>query len=142
MPLGHTLDAAFERVLLIMQQFQTQLDTDSLQYVINSYLPSNLSNKLPILTNKENQVWLSRNGQIIAAQIENTDVSTLRSELASQAPNGGDGTGLIGYYDTINKQGLTLQAYLKSFEQRIEQQIAALSEAAIQTGDFIITGAD
>ncbi len=117
---GHTLDAAFERVLLIMQQFQTQLDTDSLQYVINSYLPSNLSNKLPILTTKDNQVWLSRNGQIIAAQIENTNVSTLRSELASQLPNGGDGTGLIGYYDNIQKQGLTLQAFLNQLQTYIK----------------------
>lgn len=133
---GHTLDSAFERVLLIMQQFQTQLDTDSLQYVINSYLPSNLSNKLPILTTKDNQVWVSQAGNIIAAQIESTDVSTLRSELASQAPNGGDGTGLIGYYDTIKKEGVTLQAYLNE----LEEKIASLSETSIQTGDFILTG--
>jgi len=133
---GHTLDAAFERVLLIMQQFQTQLNTDSLQYIINSYLTSNLANKLPILTTNDNQVWISQGGRIIAAQIENTDVSTLRSELASQAPNGGDGTALIGYYDVIDKSGMTLQAYL----HQLEQKIAALSEAAIQPGDFILTG--
>ncbi len=133
---GHTLDAAFERVLLIMQQFQTQLSTNTLQYIINSYVRSNLDNKLPVLTTQDNQVWVSQGGNIIAAQIENTDVSTLRSELASQAPNGGDGTGLIGYYETLEKQGGTLQAYLN----QLEQKIAVLTEASIQTGDFIFTG--
>lgn len=117
---GLTLDAAFERVLLIMQQFQTQLGTRALQYIINSYLDSNLSNILPVLTTKDNQVWVSLNGTIIAAQIENTDVSTLRSELASQAPNGGDGTGLIGYYDVLNKQGKTLQNFLNQLQTYIE----------------------
>jgi microcystin-dependent protein len=137
---GHTLDAAFERVLLIMQEFNTQINKNNLQYIINSYLNSNLANKLPVLTTQDNQVWVSQGGNIIAAQIENTDISTLRSELASQAPNGGDGAHLIGYYDTINKQGLTLQAYLHQFEQRIDQKIAELFESSIQTGDFILTG--
>ena len=133
---GHTLDSAFERVLLIMQQFQTQLNTNALQYIINSYVRSNLDNKLPVLTTQDNQVWVSQGGNIIAAQIENTDVSTLRSELASQAPNGGDGAHLVGYYDTLEKKGQTLQAYLN----QLEQKIAILSEASIQTGDFILTG--
>lgn len=118
---GITLDAAFERVLLIMQQFQTQLGTRALQYIINSYLDSNLSNILPVLTTKDNQVWVSQNGTIIAAQIENTDVSTLRSELASQAPNGGDGTGLIGYYDVLNKQGQKLQTFLNNLQANDEK---------------------
>lgn len=113
---GHTLDAAFQRVLLIMQQFNTQLSNECLQYIINSYLTSNLANKLPVLTSQDNQVWVSQNGTIIAAQIENTDVSTLRSELASEAPNGGDGTGIIGYYDVLNKQGLTLQTFLNNLQ--------------------------
>ncbi|WP_218814192.1 phage tail protein [Rickettsiella endosymbiont of Dermanyssus gallinae] len=145
---GHTLDAAFERVLLIMQQFQTQLDTDSLQYVINSYLPSNTSNQLPILTGQDNQVWISRNGQIITAKIENSDISTLRSELASQAPNGGDGTSLIGYYDPLQKTGGKLQAFLSQLQnsliqmqQDLEKKIDALALASIKPGDFILTGA-
>ena len=133
---GHTLDAAFERVLLIMQEFNTQINKNNLQYIINSYLTSNLANKLPVLTTQDNQVWVSQGGNIIAAQIENTDISTLRSELASQAPNGGDGTSLIGYYETLEKKGQTLQAYLN----QLEQKIAALTEASIQTGDFIFTG--
>lgn len=113
---GHTLDAAFQRVLLIMQQFNTQLSTECLQYIINSYLTSNLSNKLPVLTSQDNQVWVSQNGRIIAAQIENTDISTLRSELQSQAPKGGDGTHLLGYYDVLNKQGKTLQTFLNNLQ--------------------------
>jgi hypothetical protein len=116
---GHTLDAAFERVLLIMQQFQTQLSTNTLQYIINSYVRSNLDNKLPVLTTQDNQVWVSQGGNIIAAQIENTDVSTLRSELASQAPNGGDGTSLVGYYDVTKKTGQTLQVFLNQLQSYI-----------------------
>lgn len=133
---GHTLDAAFQRMILIMRQFNTRLLRNCLQYVINSYLPNNLSNQLPVLTTQDNQVWVSQGGNIIAAQIENTDVSTLRSELASQAPSGGDGTSLIGYYETLEKKGQTLQAYLN----QLEQKIAVLTEASIQTGDFIFTG--
>ncbi len=133
---GHTLDAAFLRMILIMRQFNTRLLRNCLQYVINSYLPNNLSNQLPVLTTQDNQVWVSQGGNIIAAQIETIDVSTLRSELGSQAPNGGDGTSLIRYYDTLEKKGKTLQAYLN----QLEEKIAALTDASIKPGDFILTG--
>lgn len=157
---GHTLDAAFQRVLLIMQQFSTQLSTDCLQYIINSYLTSNLSNKLPVLTAQDNQVWVSQGGNIIAAQIENTDVSTLRSELSSQVPNGGDGTHLLGYYDVLNKQGQTLQTFLNKLQASEEGNGGAdfvgfihnsvkttignilndlLTHSVFQTGDLLIT---
>ena len=117
---GNTLDAAFIRIFLIMQQFQTLFSHNALQYVINSYLPDNRSNQLPVLTTKDNQVWVSLGGTIIAAKIESTDVSTLRSELASQAPKGGDGTALIGYYDILNKQGQTLQYFLNKLQTYIK----------------------
>lgn len=118
---GNTLDAAFERVLLIMQQFNTQLTTDTLQYIINSYLISNLTNKLPVLTTQDNQVWISQGGRIIAAQIEKIDTSTLRSELSSQASHGGDGTHLLGYYDVLNQQGQTLQKFLNNLQASDEK---------------------
>ncbi|HEY2567221.1 MAG TPA: hypothetical protein VGH95_05920 [Candidatus Aquirickettsiella sp.] len=157
---SHTLDAAFQRVLLIMQQFSTQLSTDCLQYIINSYLTSNLTNKLPVLTSQDNQVWVSQGGNIIAAQIENTDVSTLRSELGSQVPNGGDGTHLLGYYDVLNKQGQTLQTFLNKLQASEEGNGGAdfvgfihnsvkstignilndlLIHSVFQTGDLLIT---
>lgn len=156
---GNTLDAAFERVLLIMQQFNTQFATEGLQYIINSYLTSNLSNKLPILTAKNNQVWVSQGGRIIAAQIEKTDTSTLRSELSSQASQGGDGTSLLGYYDVLNKKGQTLQTFLNNLQASDENNGGAdlvgfiyknnktsvgnlLKEMLTnyQTGDLLITG--
>lgn len=118
---GHTLDAAFQRVLLIMQQFNTQLSNECLQYIINSYLTSNLANKLPVLTSQDNQVWVSQGQRIIAAQIENTDISTLRSELSSQASHGGDGTHLLGYFDVVNQQGQTLQAFLNTLQASDEK---------------------
>ncbi len=157
---GHTLDAAFQRVLLIMQQFNTQLSTECLQYIINSYLTSNLSNKLPVLTSQDNQVWVSQGGNIIAAQIENTDVSTLRSELASQVPNDGDGTHLLGYFDVMNQQGKTLQAFLNKLQTSDEKNGGAdyvgfiyknikttvgsvlndlLTHSVYQTGDLLIS---
>lgn len=156
---GNTLDAAFERVLLIMQQFNTQLTTDALQYIINSYLISNLSNKLPVLTTQDNQVWVSQGGRIIAAQIEKTETSTLRSELSSQASHGGDGTHLLGYYDISKKQGQTLQKFLNNLQASDEKNGGAdcvgfihnnikttvgnlLKEllTVYQTGDLLITG--
>lgn len=158
---GNTLDAAFERVLLIMQQFNTQLSTEGLQYIINSYLTSNLSNKLPVLTTQDNQVWVSQGGRIIAAQIEKTDTSTLRSELSSQASHGGDGTHLLGYYDVLNKQGQTLQTFLNNLQTSDKNNGGAdcvgfihnnikttvgnllndlLTNNVYQTGDLLITG--
>jgi microcystin-dependent protein len=158
---GNTLDAAFERVLLIMQQFNTQLATEGLQYIINSYLTSNLSNKLPVLTTQDNQVWISQGGRIIAAQTEKTDTSTLRSELSSQASHGGDGTHLLGYYDVLNQQGQTLQKFLNNLQSSDEHNGGAdligfihnnikttlgnllkdlLTNRVYQTGDLLITG--
>lgn len=156
---GQTLDAAFQRVLLIMQQFSTQLTTECLQYIINSYLTSSLSNKLPTLTKQDNQVWISQGGRIIAAQIEKTDTSTLRSELSSQASHGGDGTHLLGYYDVLNQQGQTLQKFLNNLQasdennggadcvgflhNNIKTTVGSLLKELLtvyQTGDLLITG--
>lgn len=157
---GHTLDAAFQRVLLIMQQFNTQLSTECLQYIINSYLTSNLSNKLPVLTSQDNQVWVSQGKRIIAAQIENTDISTLRSELSSQASHGGDGTHLLGYFDVMNQQGQTLQSFLNTLQASDEKNGGAdyvgfiyknfkttvgsvlndlLTHSVYQTGDLLVS---
>ncbi len=112
---GANLDSAFERVVLMMQQLYTYYSNNALSYIINSYLPTVGSNFLPVLTNIDNQVWISQGGVIIAALLQNDSMSTLRSQLASQAPGGGDGASLIGFYDTVNDEGTTLDQFLNTF---------------------------
>jgi len=111
---GANLDSAFERVVLIMQQLNTYYMNNALSYVINSYLPTLGLNFLPVLTNVDNQVWISQGGRIIAAVLQNDDMSTLRSQLASQVPFG-DGASLIGFYDTVNNIGTTLDTFLNTY---------------------------
>ncbi|MCH9754761.1 MAG: tail fiber protein [Candidatus Rickettsiella isopodorum] len=139
----------------------TRLLRNCLQYIINSYLPNNLTNQLPVLTTQDNQVWVSQGGRIIAAQIEKTDTSTLRSELSSQASHGGDGTHLLGYYNVLNKQGETLQKFLNNLQASDKNNGGAdcvgfihnnikttvgnllkdlLTHSVYQTGDLLITG--
>ena len=116
---GQNLDNAFERIALIMQQLNTDFKLRCLSYIINSYLPEVGSNFLPPLTNIDNQVWVSQGGKIVASEIEtNPDFSTLRSQLASQSSGGGDGTSLIGYYDTISVMGRTLQSFLNAIQNK------------------------
>lgn len=113
---GQNLDNAFERVLLIMQQLNTDFQLRCLSYVINSYLPTLGTNFLPILTNVDNQVWVSQGGKIIAANIEtDPDISLLRGELASQT-EGADGVRLIGLFDPQTNTGKTLQQFLVGLE--------------------------
>lgn len=110
---GANLDAAFERVVLIMQQLNTYYMHNALSYIINTFLPVTGSNFLPPLP--DNYTWVGQGGQVIAANIEtNPDLSTLRSQLASQASGGGDGASLIGYYDTNNNVPQTLNTFLNN----------------------------
>jgi hypothetical protein len=111
---GANLDYAFERVVLIMQQLNTYYMNNALSYVINSYLPTLGQNFLPVLTNINNQVWISQGGVIIAAALVEDNMSTLRAQLASAAP-GGDGASLIGFYDTVNNDSTNLDIFLNTF---------------------------
>lgn len=112
---GANLDAAFLRVLLIMQQLTTQYNQTALSYAIDSFLPPDtFTNLMPVLTNVNNQIWKSQAGQIIATVLEeNPNVGTLRTDLASQTP-GADGAKLIGYYDINSSLATTVDAFLNS----------------------------
>ncbi len=120
---GANLDAAFQRVVLLLQQLQGVIYSASnvngsisrcLQYVVDTYLPNVTQTILPILTEIDNQVWISQGGRITAAVIEeNPDSSTLRSQLESQTA-GADGTTIVGYYDENSLSGSTLNKYLNT----------------------------
>lgn len=111
---GANLDSAFERVVLMMQQLNTYYLNNALSYIINSYLPTTGSNFLPPLTTANGQIWMSQGDKVIAVVLEqNPDVSTLRSELASET-EGADGASLIGYYDEVNNVPTTVAEYLNS----------------------------
>lgn len=135
---GANLDAAFQRIVLIMNQLNTDFQFRALQYYINSYLPTATSNQLPILTEVDNQVWVSQNGQIIAATIENdVNVSLLRSQLADESAGGGDGTSLIGYYDVYYGQSKTLQEFLNDLPVLISDVFDTLTPSTgFSTGDL------
>jgi microcystin-dependent protein len=140
---GQTLDNTFQRVELQMQQLASNYNFRALQYILNSNLPQDAyniaptSNKLPPLTDADNQVWVSQGGQIIAASIEtNPDLSLLRSELASQtqlAP----GTNLVGYYDTYNNVPQTLTTFLNNLPTFIVDIVSAfVPNVDYVTGDI------
>lgn len=127
---GANLDAAFRRVVLIMQQIGTVQDQRCLKYIIDSYLvpPTEGDTELPVLTDR--QIWLKSGDRIIGVTLEeNPDTSTLRSELASQA-NGADGARLIGYYDPNTASGKTQ----KQFNDSVQQQINIIVGTAIRPG--------
>lgn len=130
---GQNLDNAFERCVLIMQQLNTHFNKLALQYLINSYLPTNEGNILPVLTNIDNQVWISQAGKIIAAVLEEKpDVSALRAQLASQVQDA-SGSGLVGFYDRDVPEGVTVEKYLN---RKLEVPIAT------GTGDALIVTID
>jgi microcystin-dependent protein len=110
---GFTLDDAFDRLLLICQQNQTYALQRNISYIINSYLPESdisLNVQIPVL--QPGQIWYGSSNGVIAVTLEqNPNVSTLRSELANNAP-GTDGARLVGYYDSVNLNPTTVDAQL------------------------------
>lgn len=133
---GKTLDDAFERLILIVQQLATTMKYKVLQYIPNSYSKTTGNNQLPVITDKDGYGWVSQGGQVIAAKIgSDQDSDILRSELESQAPKGSDGASLVGFYDDSTKKGSKLDAALNALINRVEK----LEESAIHTGDIIYT---
>lgn len=109
---GANLDAALARLLLLDQQNQNYALQRNLSYIINTYLPNATPyTQLPPLGNQ--QIWIGSGDGVAAATLEeNPDVSTLRSELANNAP-GTDGARLVGYYDSVTgEDATTLNDYL------------------------------
>jgi microcystin-dependent protein len=118
---GFTLDAALDKLLLISQQNKSYALQRNLSYVINSYLPESLieaSVQIPVLP--PGNVWLgATGGGVIAAFLQQpADVSTLRSELANNAPVT-DGATLVGYYDSVNDDATTVDAQLTFLTEEI-----------------------
>lgn len=110
---GANLDASLQRLLLLCQQNNSNFTLRALQYVIDTYLPTPLVNNLPLLTNIDNQVWISQGGNILAAVLQNDNMSTFRSQIASQV-QGADGASLVGYYDTNTNIPQTLATFLNN----------------------------
>lgn len=110
---GFTLDAALDKLLLISQQNKSYTLERNLSYIVNSYIPEGTVQanvQIPVLA--EGEVWMGSGGGVIAAFLEQpADVSTLRSELANEAPVT-NGAGLVGYYDTVNSTPTTVAAQL------------------------------
>jgi microcystin-dependent protein len=106
---GITLDAALDKLLLIIQQNKSYILGRNLSYIINSYLPeSTIAANVQIPVLASGQVWYgSANGVIAATLEQSSDTSTLRSELASEAPTT-DGATLVGYYDSVNLNPTTV----------------------------------
>lgn len=128
---GQALDNAFRRVTLMLQQIQGNYMANSsdgtngtvgsisrsLQYVVNTYLPTADPIILPLLTETDgvqtdNYVWVSVNGGISKAPLfTGGDANTLQALLASQAPTTA-GSSLVGFYDETNLVGTTVYDYL------------------------------
>lgn len=116
---GFTLDAALDKLLLISQQNKTYAFQRNLSYIVNAYIPESevqANVQIPVLGDGE--VWFGSGGGVIAAFLQQpADVSTLRSELANEAPVT-NGAGLVGYYDVVNSNPTTVAdqlTYLTGF---------------------------
>ncbi len=100
---GFTLDAALDKLLLISQQNKSYTLGRNLSYIINSYIPeSTISANVQIPPLGAEQIWIGSADGVIAATLEQpADVSTLRSQLANEAPTT-NGAALVGFYDETN----------------------------------------
>lgn len=110
---GYTLDAALDKLLLISQQNKSYAFERNLSYIVNAYIPeSEVAANVQIPVLGDQQVWMGSNGGVIAATLEQpADVSTLRSELANEAPVT-NGASLVGYYDSVNSNPTTVDDQL------------------------------
>lgn len=128
---GTNLDMAFLIVMLCIQQNTSYIQERTLRYAIDAFLPSTTNNILPVLTNINNQVWTSLNGNIVAALLEEgAGFSALRAQLLL-ATSTIDGASIVGYYNHILNTATTVDAMLTS----INTQIAVLQQ------DFVFYGA-
>lgn len=113
---GANLDAALDRLLLLIQQNQNYILERNLSYIINTYLPSAQPyTQLPPLP--LNNIWVGSSGGVVAALLAPTpSASVLQSLLASQSP-GTAGATLVGYYNTVTSSGETVQQALDNIFQ-------------------------
>lgn len=126
---GANLDAALDKLLLLIQQNQTYALQRNLSYRVNTYLTNE---QATIQANTQLQpllpgyIWQgAADGGVVAVLLEeNPDVSTLRSELASQSPTT-NGASLVGYYDQVNSLPTTVKAFLDNIVTFMQTQLEA-----------------
>src|ERR1700727_1856174 len=108
---GENLDAALDRLLLLIQQNLNYILERNLSYIINSYLPNpQAATQLPTLA--QNYVWIgSGSGVTTALLASSPSASILQSLLANQSA-GTDGARLVGYYDVLRSTATTVDANL------------------------------
>lgn len=117
---GFNLDQVLLLLMLCIQQNTTFFMERAIRYSLDSYLPSDVDNVVPPLTNIDNQIWISQNGSIIAAVLQDSaDTSLLRSQLASEV-NGADGSMLVGYNNgtatTVHNELVSLDSQVTSLQ--------------------------
>lgn len=149
---GANLDAAFQRVVLLIQQMQGNAAVNAsqvnpnvvngaisrcLQYEIDSYLPTPAPTTLPSLTTlngapTDGLVWVGQGGGIAVTQLfTGGDANALQTLLASKTP-GADGASLIGYYDNATNTPTTVDTWLQGMPAK--QQQSGLAISADDTG--------
>ena len=98
---GQQLDKSFDRIVVLLQQVKNLLLERGLTYAATEDVEKNKDTILPVLG--IGQIWKkSDTGYISAVTLEeNTNCSTLRSELLNNQPNT-DGSRIVGYNDTYN----------------------------------------
>lgn len=108
---GEALDKEFLKVQLLLEQSQIQEDAYNIHLPLNSPDPEDLISEVQPLQN--GQIWKRVNDVILNVTLEDPpDVSTLRSELASEV-EGADGARLIGYFNSdLSPAGQTLKEVL------------------------------
>lgn len=127
---GANLDAALQRLLLLIQQNRSYNLFRNLSYIIDDYLPEVGANtQIPVLGNGE--IWIGQGGGVISSFLEqNPDVSTLRTDLENEAPVT-NGAGLVGYYDTVNDIPTTVKSFLDNIVTLITDLIVSNIENTI-----------
>lgn len=130
---GVNLDAALDRLLLLIQQNLNYAFNRNLGYVINTYIPYTQPNPDTTLPNPytqlpplgANQIWQGTGTGVGAFTLEeNPDVSTLRSQLAANTI-GADGAGIVGYFDVTDGISTTVSAFLNGLPGFIQTSIAS-----------------
>jgi hypothetical protein len=108
---GLQLDRTFLKIQLLFQQAASQDDTYNIHLPRNYPDPGSLISEVqPLL---DGQIWKRVNDVILNVTLQDPpDVSTLRSELASEI-NGADGARLVGYFNSdLSPTGQTVKEVL------------------------------
>ena len=100
--IGTTVQTQYDKMTMIQQQIDTDLNQRGLQYnIFTTVKPNSADNILPQLA--ANQFWQMNSGAtgIFAAELEvDPGANTLRSELISNQ-NGSDGARIVGYFSPL-----------------------------------------